>query len=243
MRAAAIEARLSGLAPPPVTQLVSVKDEPADSPVPSSMGDDDLEVPIKFEPDGVDDPHTSAEERRREMEEEMDIDERRGLRGGWEEFFQSAGGKRPSHTVDGGSGKAARTGANPTFGAATVRQETLRAYGMASTTLRGTSRKLGGTGREQKPKEVPVVVDEKPALREWACSLCTYRNIANNRRCGTSAGNIRSLRYLLRADKQRYAVAAGTAPCRTTYTERSPHEDIDDTDDHVNEDDLFTCIL
>lgn len=185
MRAAAIEARLSGVPPP--TQLTSVKGEPAassssSSPVPMPEAIDNDCGRIKLEPDDVDDPHLSAEARKKELEADLGEDERRQLKGGWEEFFSSAGLKRPA---EGGvaSGKRARDTASGTFGAGLLKQETLKGFGLSATTLGGTSRTIGSAPVGSHP----MLSGEKTEIggqSGWSCKLCTFENIADQGRCG-----------------------------------------------------------
>lgn len=186
MRAAAIEARLSGHTTlPPATQLVSIKDEHFDNGSDGSEGDlYNVEVPVKLEPDDIDDPHLTADARRKEMEDGMDADERRGLREDWDAFLKTLRGKRPASPDPISSGKKARAdapGNKLALGQTMVRQETLLGLGMAPTSLGGTTRSPGTEPPAGRPSAGSSTDDGR-----WSCSLCTYDNIADHGRCGRS---------------------------------------------------------
>nr|XP_019015006.1 uncharacterized protein I206_01094 [Kwoniella pini CBS 10737]OCF53787.1 hypothetical protein I206_01094 [Kwoniella pini CBS 10737] len=143
MRAAAAEARLRTLAGPSTDMkpFSTVSDEEE-----QTSEEEDVK-PIFDEEDEVEDPHISTEERRREMEDELDDEEREGLRGGWEEYIRpynqagpskdeaidnvSRGVKRePSpSTISPTVTKLAKSSGTTDFEADRIRQERLKALG------------------------------------------------------------------------------------------------------------------
>ncbi|WWD17810.1 hypothetical protein CI109_102252 [Kwoniella shandongensis] len=206
MRAAAAEARLRALAGPSNaghSDLKPIKsdDEASDE---ESADEGEEEVP---------DPHMNVEERRKEMEEEMDDEEREGLRGGWEEYVgdglvkseegQTGNGERSgkrvaSPPVDTTKGKQRKVdiASAPKFGADLVREERLRGLGLATTGSTKSSNLLGGraqddrkTGVKLEPGQSNLVHGEKDLQpREdgkpgWRCRVCTFINLIDQGRC------------------------------------------------------------
>jgi len=140
----------------------------------------------------VKDPHIDSDERRRDMEAEMNEDERRDLRGGWEDFVKvetsEAGPARPPKRPledDVQPIRPSRHRSKPTFGSDMVERERLKALGMVQTTLSKTSNTVGARREESNGAEAEEV---KPLLTksQWECKLCTYVNIADHGRCGKS---------------------------------------------------------
>jgi hypothetical protein len=139
----------------------------------------------------VKDPHIDSEERRRDMEAEMNEDERRDLRGGWEDFVKvepgEAGPSRPPKRRQEDDTQPSRSKDKPrsTFGNDMVERERLRGLGMVQTTLSTTSKTVGSRREAVNGVEVEEV---KPLLdkSQWECKLCTYVNIADHGRCGKS---------------------------------------------------------
>jgi hypothetical protein len=180
LRAAAAEKRLAVLAGP--STLVKM-DPDSDEDIKGDFDEED-------QPD-VKDPHINSDERRRDMEAEMNEDERQDLRGGWEDFVKvepgEAGPSRPPKRRMEEDVQPSRPKDNPKliFGSDMVERERLKGLGMAQTTLSTTS-KTAGSRRET----VNGVEAEggKPLLdkSQWECKLCTYVNIADHGRCGAS---------------------------------------------------------
>lgn len=195
LRAAAAERRLLGLAGP----STSVKHE--DDTLVTMKDDSDTE---EEQPD-VPDPHMGIEERKREMEAEMNDEERTGLRTGFEEFIKTepdargTGVKRELRDDSANRDLPAakkRPPAKPSFGADIVRQERLRGMGMAQTTLTSTASTLGGmTSQGQAP--VPIPLDSPQSPGAWACQVCTFVNIPDHGRCGKISSFARSAGPLL----------------------------------------------
>ncbi|OCF31094.1 hypothetical protein I316_07225 [Kwoniella heveanensis BCC8398] len=229
MRAAAAEARLRALpgalsssgpsSSPDRKSLTTIPDDD-----PDDTSEEDVK-PIFDEEEEVEDPHIGFEERKREMEAEMNDEEREGLRGGWEDYVGSEAGKGVG--VQKGSSSSGQettatevthhrkressphrvnrsklrkpNGDSVDFGADLIRQERLRALGLAGTTSSTSTRTLG-SGRPQSDfpldsvkKERPSRLVEsasddlssgKPRIRDWACKMCTYVNLADHGRCG-----------------------------------------------------------
>lgn len=178
MRAAAAERRLAGIAGP----STGVKAEEDDlKPMKDDESDDELvDVP---------DPHKGAQERKREMEVEMDQAERRDLRGGYEEYLEEEpaerGIKREIEGDQTGDRPPAKRGTldKVGIGADMVKKERLRSLGMSQTTLSTSSNVLG-----KRPKigiEDASRPDVKPAIsKDWACQVCTFVNPADQGLCG-----------------------------------------------------------
>lgn len=191
MRAAAAERRLAGLTGG-AGPSSGVKYEEGDL---KPMKDDDDFDNEAFD---VPDPHMNAEERKREMEVEMNQAERRDLRGGYEEFIKSEpdtpapsgkGIKREldvDQTEKGRPSSKKGTSDRQGFGADIVKQERLRSLGMSQTTLSTSGNVLGK--RLSLGIEHPSTPDEKPAIaKEWACQVCTFLNESDRASCGESA--------------------------------------------------------
>ena len=171
IRAAAAEKRLAALAKP--------KEEP------------DEEYDFNTD-DDVPDPHLNAGQRKSQMEADMDEDEKKQLRGGWEEFMQfetapkASTSKRetsPLMDVRGLKKRGVIEARNaPKFGAGLVQEEVKRDLGLASISSSSGGRTLGGARpRDDQQRVTPGAQDG-----EWACKLCTYKNIADHGRCGES---------------------------------------------------------
>lgn len=155
----------------------------------------------------VEDPHLSASDRRRELEDEMSESEREELKGGWEEYLPS-GSKRSSSALETAPGPSAprvkREHASPSPGSKPhasssqpasarpspagssaptdlVRQERLRAYGLAPTSSQNTSHVLGGSKGGVSKR------DDLGDRSDWQCPACTFINKSSNSRCGKSA--------------------------------------------------------
>jgi hypothetical protein len=222
LRAAAAEKRLLALAGPgPSTTTIGsppdLKDEDLDEDELKELDDEGVE-------EDVEDPHIGVEERKREMEDEMDEEERDDLRGGWEEFVEkpkTSGGSRkrptdasspdrkpkiskpsPSPVPDGktwgslSSAKgppktdAARPG--PKFDVGLLREERMRALGLATTTSTTSQRVLGGASSGQKGSQRSDGIaegarDVRPrdnGLPGWECGRCTFINLMDHGRCG-----------------------------------------------------------
>ena len=181
LRAAAAERRLANLAGP--STLVKM-DPDSDEDVKEDLSEED-------QPD-VKDPHIGSDERRRDMEAEMNEDERRDLRGGWEDFVKvepgEGGPSRPPKRLledDVQPARPSKDRSKPTFGSDMVEKERLKSLGMVQTTLSKTSNTVGSRREEGNGAEAAEV---KPLLdkSQWECKLCTYINIADHGRCGKS---------------------------------------------------------
>lgn len=174
---------------------------------PDSDDDDDNLGAGDDQPD-VKDPHIGFDQRKRDMETEMNEDERRDLRGGWEDFVKTEPGEpgpsRPiKRSLDEGTSS---TGSNkrplekatsssrpnktttlekpkPNFGSDMVDKERLKGLGMQQTTLTKTSNTIGYRQEISADK----IEDAKPTVldgSQWECKLCTYVNITDHGRCG-----------------------------------------------------------
>ncbi|WVQ70897.1 hypothetical protein IAR50_000422 [Cryptococcus sp. DSM 104548] len=198
LRAEAAEARLRALAGPSKEIRVKVEDLQSMDDSDDEAGDEEIEV--------VEDPHLSIEERKREMEDEMDEQEMNDLRGGWEDFI--IGEKKPEipepdrkrqRSVSPGLSKQRKIATPskhqplPRFSADLVREERLRVLGLASSSSQaGRERTLGSTPASKTPassleKNGPVPRKDV-RLREdgtegWSCSLCTFINLMDHGRC------------------------------------------------------------
>jgi hypothetical protein len=62
-----------------------------------------------------------------------------------------------------------------------IREQRLRAFGMASTTLSGTSRAAGG------PQVAKTTIKREDGTDGWTCSVCSLDNPVSRTRCGESA--------------------------------------------------------
>jgi hypothetical protein len=140
----------------------------------------------------VKDPHIDSEERRRDMEAEMNEDERRDLRGGWEDFVKvepgEAGSSRPPKRrleEDVQKSRPGKDRSRSTVGSDMVERERLKGLGMVQTTLSKSSKSVGSRREDGNGAEAEEV---KPPLdkSQWECRLCTYVNIADHGCCGTS---------------------------------------------------------
>ncbi|WVF70547.1 hypothetical protein IAT40_005338 [Kwoniella sp. CBS 6097] len=229
MRAAAAEARLRALSSSlPSSGPSSPPDQKPSMAIPDDEGyasEEDIK-PIFDEEEEVEDPHIGFEERKKEMEEEMDDEEREGLRGGWEEFV-GTGTARSSSTSSGGHAATAikrepnsrkresspsssaagssssklqkSNGHSVGFGADQVRQERLRALGLAGSTSSRSARTLGSgdiksepsSARRENLTQARLNVQRshdggsngEARTAEWACKVCTYVNVAGHGRC------------------------------------------------------------
>ncbi|WVR05950.1 hypothetical protein IAU60_002977 [Kwoniella sp. DSM 27419] len=219
MRAAAAEARLRGMSTPG-----SGPSTPTDVKPLTSMSDEDYNTsdeedvkPVFDAADEVEDPHIRAEERKKEMEDEMDDEEREGLRGGWKEYVSNRSGLESTRHGTGTTGnagqeaqstaklkrerspqradpprKAIRTDRDspqpaPSFGADMIRQERLRALGLAAGSTRAIRWQPGGSHINQDEGEGEVKpsaeVMRGSVTSEWACKVCTFLNHADHGRC------------------------------------------------------------
>ncbi|WVQ62109.1 uncharacterized protein L199_000247 [Kwoniella botswanensis] len=208
MRAAAAEARLRALAGPSTSNVAKPL---------TTMSDDEGEeekedVKLVFdEEDEVEDPHIGIEERKKEMEDEMDESEREGLRGGWEEYINppqtmSTGEssrrvkreRSPTSTVDTEATSSKQPKSTPGFGAAAVRQNRLKALGLAPTPISSKGkvkgRTLGSTtndtislGSKNNRKPDVSISDQLSSNNDrpggWECKICTFINMADHGRC------------------------------------------------------------
>lgn len=192
--------KLEGLPASPEDRKPDELDELDDSDEESYNFDND----VKAEED-VDDPHASAEERKREMEDEMDDEEMDRLRWGWEDFV--SGSARPpgvkrersvSPILKPAIKRKQENGSGSGFGGEMLKQEKARALGMQGSTLGRTDRTIGTkpsikkSKSEEEPQEATrntgaVAKNGGESTRrfgEWACALCTYVNLADHGRCG-----------------------------------------------------------
>lgn len=220
MRAAAAEARLRNLSStttPAESASSSLTKRNNGTSVKSWQEDDEVAVKAEEEEEEeeywsegesqpVVDPHASVEERKKEMEDEMDDGEMEGLRGGWEDYVETEKGRKRdrsrSPVPNGGASrqKVDKLGATGSglkgvgFGADMIRQERLKALGVASTTLGKTEKVLGGSVSNSEATSPPAV-DDTPgkailsgsARPGWACKVCTFVNIPDHGRCGESS--------------------------------------------------------
>lgn len=157
--------------------------------------DSDEDIKGDFDEDeqpDVKDPHIDSDERRRDMEAEMNEDERRDLRGGWEDFVkvepgEAGSSRRPKRRLeeDPQQSRPSKDRSKPTFGSDMVERERLKGLGMVQTTLSKNSKTVGSRREDGNGAEVEEV---KPLLDKsrWECKLCTYVNIADHGRCGKS---------------------------------------------------------
>lgn len=135
------------------------------------------------------DPHVEAEERKREMEDEMSEDEMQGLRGGWEDYVRgqeelvpekepqstsSTGNKvkrERSPEVEASVSKKKRSSI-AMFGAELVKTEQMRELGLSSSTISRTEHVLGsgsasgsGPASSPAPKSMPPPRTEESSIR------------------------------------------------------------------------------
>jgi hypothetical protein len=192
LRAAAAEKRLANLAGP--STLVKMDPESDNEDSKESLDEDDRA--------DVKDPHTGSDERRRDMEAEMNEDERQDLRGGWEDFVKSDPDEPgPSHPrkrqleEDTQPTRPSKDKRRQTFGSDMVERERLKGLGMVQTTLSKTATAVGSRRDQSRQVEIEEV---KPSLNDsqWECKLCTYVNIADHSRCGTSWVGSRNTSWL-----------------------------------------------
>lgn len=130
----------------------------------------------------VPDPHMGVDQRKREMEAEMNETEKKDLRGGFEDFIKTEPGtsgiavKRdvPMDSV-GVTPPDPKRRPKPAFGADMVKEERLKSLGMRQTTLSSAARPLGKRATTGKGE------DDTPG---WACQVCTFHNEAVRERCG-----------------------------------------------------------
>lgn len=225
LRAAAAEKRLRALSGPgPST---TTPGSPPDLKDELDEDDDELkELDDEGVEEDVEDPHIGIEERKREMEDEMDEEERDDLRGGWEDFVEipkTSGGARKRPTDDSSSDRnikvsksssrpvaddktwgslspakrppkadAAKPG--PKFSVNLIREERLRALGLAPTTSTTSQRALGGAstrilehgaeGNDHIAEEARDVQPRDNGLPGWKCRRCTFINLMDHGRCG-----------------------------------------------------------
>lgn len=154
---------------------------------PDSDDDTKGEFGEEDQPD-VKDPHIGYDERRRDMEAEMNEYEKRDLRGGWEDFVKiepgEGGPSRPPKRRledDEQPIRPSQDKMKPTFGSDMIERERLKGLGMVQMTLSKTSNPVG-FDREVHLEEVKPPLDKS----QWECKLCTFVNIADHGRCGES---------------------------------------------------------
>lgn len=209
MRAAAAEARLANLAGP--SSLVKMDPESDQEGV---SGDEQPEVK---------DPHIATDQRRRDMETEMNEQERQNLRSDWEDFVKVDPdlARPPKRELEESSSSIPPPSKKPPdmnsgFGLNAIKQEHLRGLGMVQSTLSRTARPLGR--RTPTPGVCEVVSDDvKPFVEDdtrWECRLCTYSNIADQGQCGRS----RVLHAILQLMAQRYVRPVRTARFRQAFS-------------------------
>jgi hypothetical protein len=180
MRAAAAEARLAMLASP----KTGVKSDGGNSDSDDHQPLDDLDD-VK---DDVDDPHLDPKRRKKEMEDEMDEDEKCELRGGWEEFL--GGGTKRSRTPERDEDVSTRRKLGPAM-SRPVKREASEEPAAGKVEL-GTS----GLGDVDDVDVKPMMsatatydaqkkeISSKTGSRRWACKVCTYKNLTDHGRCG-----------------------------------------------------------
>lgn len=127
--------------------------------------------------------------RKREMDAEMDEDEKRALKSGWEVFFPSMSKAGPSKrelspfSDSETPNKRSDGRASGRFGKAMVEMEKKKDLGLASDGRRDQRR---GGPSSTKVKVEDEVKDVR-AKETWSCQLCTFANIADHGRCGKPA--------------------------------------------------------
>ena len=181
MRAAAAERRLAALSGPklePLDDKDLVKGENgSDGPV-GGLSDDDDDV-------DVEDPHYTPAVRRKQMEDEMSEDERRGLRGGWEDLFPSLASSSVAPPVKRERSPTRVKAEEPQpkrRGASIVHEEWKRGVGLSHSSAGRDGKVLGS---RLQPVMVKDDDDESPSTTaEWDCKLCTYANGRDRRSCG-----------------------------------------------------------
>jgi len=155
--------------------------------------DEDVKEDVDEDQPDVKDPHIGSDQRRRDMEAEMNEDERQDLRGGWEDFVKSepseSGPSRPPKRpfepdASPRPAKAAKDKSTSNFGSGMVERERLKGLGMVQTTLSNTANTVGSRSTAVtaigETEVKPWVLEDS----QWECKLCTYVNIADHGRCG-----------------------------------------------------------
>ncbi|KAL7424765.1 hypothetical protein Q5752_000449 [Cryptotrichosporon argae] len=139
LRAAAAEARL--------TAFASSKLEAMDPDESHEHDDDDGDEQFEVKEEDVEDPHISAEDRRREMEEEMEDDEMDGLRGGWEAYVGAGDQRKAERSGSEHEDKKPRINIDRCPSASVVAPQTagpvtfyVQVYGFEGPALHGTER-------------------------------------------------------------------------------------------------------
>lgn len=140
------------------------------------------------EDQNVPDPHIGYEERRREMEAEMDEDEKAGLRDEWREFMDAMGwqgargairGVKREHSPD-----VAAPARVPKPPPEVKREPPHRSDPVPPAVALSSDRRVPPL--EQKPEihslESTVQSNGAPG---WTCPRCTYTNLLDHGRCGT----------------------------------------------------------
>lgn len=173
----------------------------SDSEDENERGDDGIEE--------IPDPHLSVDDRKREMDE-MDEEEKNGLRGGWEDYITSPSVYRPVTSTDSSNSSeskplAKRPPAPQSSGPSKIRK--LQHQGAPPSTVGSIK-----GGHSSVPGELslsaveqgssPIVSPATPQVsrelgegkdvfpREdgqpgWRCHLCTFINLMDHGRCGT----------------------------------------------------------
>lgn len=203
MRAEAAEARLRALAGP------SLEDTKPKLEIMSSDTEDENER----SDDGIDeipDPHLSVDDRKREMDE-MDEEEKNGLRGGWEDYITPPSVYRPVTSTDSSNSLeskplAKRPPAPQSSGPSKIRK--LQHQDRPPSTvgsIKGehssfpVESSLSAVEQESSPIVSPAALQVRRELgkgnkdvfpREdgqpgWRCRLCTFINLMDHGRCGT----------------------------------------------------------
>ena len=133
----------------------------------------------------VQDPHLDSTARKREIEDQMSEDERKALRGGWEEFFPGLGVKRSASPISGSTTKRQATKNKPAFGADMVKEETKKALGLTYTSHRQSAQTTGpwaSSASHTTGNNAAIAADGSLG---WACKICTFANLSDHGRCGT----------------------------------------------------------
>ncbi|WOO85267.1 DNA-dependent metalloprotease WSS1 [Vanrija pseudolonga] len=207
LRAEAAERRLAALAGPPRNGGAGVKEDPDELDELDELEDEerDFKPDISDDDDDViliEDPHLSIEDRKAELESEMTEAERDMLRGGWDEFVETAAAtsasKRKSPPEADARANKKTAGSSSTLPhsrksnsatatsfdhASIVRQARLQAVGLAATTSLHTSHRLGGAGTDEGHGSNPGRPIKQEITTEWHCAMCTFINGVGSRRC------------------------------------------------------------
>lgn len=139
------------------------------------------------EEEDIPDPHQDPSSRKREMDKDMDESEKKGLRGGWEEFFPSLGKISPTKRAvspdsdddPGPQPKRPAPKQTPRFGKAMVEAERKKDLGLVSDGRR-EKQTLGGESLDGEG-DLVISADGRSG---WSCQLCTFANLMDHGRCG-----------------------------------------------------------